>query len=124
MDLGKNVVDSELLDRNGRRGGKVDDLLLELAEPDEGRHLAEPEVVGIISGPMAAASLWPRWAQRVVRQVYRLLGVADPHPVCIPWSAVSAIEVVVHADVDRDEVGLTVLADAVRRRVIGRLPGS
>jgi sporulation protein YlmC with PRC-barrel domain len=123
MDLGKHVVDKEILDCQGRRAGKVDDLLLEIGEPSE-HGLPAPAVVAMLSGPLALARNLPRPLCWLMRQVYRLLGVADPHPVEIPWERVSAIDVVVHTDIDRTAAGLTAVPDAVVRRVIGRLPGS
>ena len=123
MDLGKHFVDKELLDCDGLRGGKVDDVLLELGEPT-GHGLPSPEVVAIISGPLALARNLPRPLYRLARQVYRVLGVTDAHPVEISWEQVTAIDVVVHTNVHRDEAGLSALPDAVARRLIGRLPGS
>lgn len=128
MDLGKHVEDKELLDRNGRRAGKVDDLLLELPEledtEDAEGFVEEPEVVALITGPLALARNLPGPFLTLARAAYRLFGVRDPEPVEIPWERVSAIDVVVHADIDRDEVGLTSLADGVDRKLIGRIPGA
>ena len=123
MDLGKHVVDKELLDCSGLRGGKVDDLVLEIAEPAGGEALP-PRVVALVSGPFALARNLPWPLQWLARAVYRLFGVADPRPVEIAWEGIMAIDVVVHVDVDREAVGLTVLQDAVARRLIGRLPGA
>jgi sporulation protein YlmC with PRC-barrel domain len=123
MDLGRHVVDKEILDCDGLRGGKVDDLLLELEGPT-GHGLPAPEVVAIISGPLALARNLPRPLYWLAHQVYRLLGVTDAHPVEIPWERVTAIDVVVHTDVHRGDVGLSALPEAVARRLIGRLPGS
>jgi hypothetical protein len=41
----------------------------------------------------------------------------------IPWTQVTAIDVVVHADIDRDEAGVTALQQSVER-FISRIPGS
>lgn len=124
MDLGKHVLDKELIDRNGLRAGKVDDLLLELPQPTDDGALPEPEVVAIVTGPLALARNLPRPCPWFARQIYRLLGVSEPEPVAVPWSCVTHIDVVVHADLVREEAGLTALADAVARRFIGRLPGA
>jgi hypothetical protein len=118
IELGKQVLDKGLLDREGRRCGKADDLLLEL-EP--GR---EPELVALVSGPLAFAETLGRPWRAAAAAVHRLLGVADPHPVEIPWSAVDAIDVVVRLSVGRQEAGLDALPDAVRRRIVARLPGA
>ncbi|MBX6341579.1 MAG: hypothetical protein IRY97_03905, partial [Thermomicrobiaceae bacterium] len=104
MDLGKLVVDRELVDRDGRRCWKVDDLVLELPEPG-----ARPRVVAIVTGPLALSADLPRPLPWLARQLYRLLGLKDPHPVEIPWSQVRAIDVVVHLAIDREAAGLTAL---------------
>lgn len=124
MELGKHVVDKELLDRDGRRAGKVDDLLLSLSEPGADGALPEPEVTAIVSGPLALSRDLPRWVFRLARFVYRVLGLADPSPSVIPWDRVAAIDVVVHLDIDREGAGMTALAEAVRRRYISKIPGA
>lgn len=121
MDLGKHVVDKELLDVHGLRAGKVDDLLLVVPDTAEG---SLPEVAAIITGPLALSRHLPRCVQWLARHTYRLLGVADPRPATLPWSRVTAIDVVVHTDVDRAEARLLAVQDAVARRFISRLPGS
>ena len=124
MDLGKHVVDKEILDKHGRRLGKVDDLLLEAPEPAANGPSREPEVVAIITGPLALSEDLSRPVRWLTRHVYRLLGLADPRPAEIPWGAVVAIDVVVHVDLDRSAAGWSALADAVNRRFIERLPGA
>lgn len=124
MDLGKHVLDKEIVDRAVRRAGRVDDVLLEIGEPDAQGQLPEPEVIAIISGPLALSRNLSRPLRWLARRLYQLLGLADPRPATIPWRRVTAIDVVVHLDIDRDQEGLTALAAAVRRRYIGRLPGA
>ncbi len=124
MDLGKHVVDKELLDQDGWRAGKVDDLVLEISERAPDGSLPSPEVVALVTGPLALSRNLPRLVQWLTRRLYHLLGVRDPRPVEIPWSKVTEIDVVVHLDVKREAEDLTALADAVVRRFIGRLPGA
>lgn len=124
MDLGKHVVDRLMLDRDDRRAGIVDDLLLDIPSLDEHGHSAPPQVVALVSGPLALACQLPRPLRWLARQAYHLLGLADPHPVEIPWSAVTMLDVVVHLDVRRTPAGLDALAQAVNRRYIRHIPGS
>lgn len=131
MELGKHVLDKGLLDAAGRRAGKVDDLLLAIPDAaldgDDGdieRGAPEPEVVAIISGPLALAQNLPRWVQWLAICLYHVLGVAKPGPVAIPWRAVTALDVVVHLSIQREDSGWHALAEGVRRRYIGRLPGA
>jgi hypothetical protein len=124
MDLGKHVVDKELLDCDGLRAGKVDDLLLEIEETGADTSVPAPVVKAIIAGPMALSIDLPRPVQWLTRLIYRALGLARPGPIAIAWEHVIAIDVVVHLDIHRARAGLTVLAEAVNRRFIGRLPGA
>jgi len=124
MELGKHVVDKEILDRAGLRAGKVDDLILELPDVARPAAAANPEVVAILTGPLALAQSMSRPTRWLARQLYRLLGLRDPHPAALPWQCVTAIDVVVHADVDRAEAGWSALGRAVNRRFIGRMPGA
>ncbi len=123
VDLGKHVADKTILDRNDRYVGKVDDLVLELDDsPTESTPL--PDVVCIVTGPFALARHLPGPLRAIARAIYRLVGVDDPRPVEIPWDEVSAIDVVVHADVDRRDLGVMALSEAVDRAIIARLPGA
>ncbi len=106
------------------RAGKVDDLLLEIAEPGSDGALPEPRVAAIISGPLALSRNLPRWVAWLVRHVYHLLGVADPQPQETPWDTVTAIDVTVHLDLDRDHEEMMELHNAVSRRFIARIPGA
>lgn len=124
MDLGKHVVDKEIMDRDGRRLGKVDDLLLEVPEPEGDAPSAQPTVVAIISGPLALSQDMSRPVRWLARATYRLLGLADPRPTLIPWRDVTAIDVVVHVDVGRTDIGWSELVAAVNRRFIERIPGA
>ena len=122
MELGKRVVDKELLDRNGRRIGKVDDLLIELPNEAEGSH--PPHVAAIVTGPMGLSRNLPHWWGWLARRVYRLLGVPDPEPIAIPWDTVDHIDVTVHVGVDRYFIGATRVAEAASRGYVTRVPGA
>jgi sporulation protein YlmC with PRC-barrel domain len=121
VDLGQSVLDKELVDRRGRRAGKVDDLLLEVGEVGGGEL---PRVAAIISGPMALSRNLPRPLRWLAYYTYRLLGLRRPRPAEIPWDRVSEIDVVVHLTIPREETRFDDLADAVNRRFIDRIPGS
>ncbi len=123
VDLGKHVADKSILDRNDRYVGKVDDLVLELSGAGEGTS-DSPRVVAMVSGPLALARYLPGPFRALARALYRLVGLEHPGPIEIPWEDVAAIDVAVHADVERGELGALALADAVDRTIISRLPGA
>lgn len=124
MQLGKHVVDKDILDKNGVRAGKVDDLLLDFGEPGADGRLPDPVVEAIITGPMTLSRYLWRWVGALARSFYRLCGLKDPRPTQIPWRAVTEINVVVYVDINRDETSIVQLQQAAERRFIDRLPGS
>lgn len=123
VDLGKRVMDRLLLDRSGRLAGKVDDLIFEAPADASGAVSDTPEVVAIMTGPLALAGQWRPWAA-VARAGYWLLGVRDPRPVEIPWSRVERLGVAVHLTLSRDETPGLDEPERSAARLIERIPGS
>ena len=118
MYLVRAVMGKEILDRDGFKGGKVDDVLLELREGDP------PVVRAILTQHGAVARVlghrvarWGAWARA------RTLGFgADVAPIEIGWEHVTRIDVTVHVDLDRHDVGLMRSERALWERWISRLP--
>jgi sporulation protein YlmC with PRC-barrel domain len=111
FDIGYWLLDDELIDRDGRRCGRVDDLEFD-GEPGEQAVLA-----AILCGPGA-------WCQRVPRPfrplVQRLFGEAITR---VPWEEVADITVVVNLKRRAEDLCLGQGDDRVGRVVRG-LPGS
>jgi sporulation protein YlmC with PRC-barrel domain len=118
MELGKHVLDKELLDRSRSRCGKVDDLVLEFPEEN-----ARPIVTALVVGPLALAHRVGRPAVWLARVWYRFVRVPDPQPIEIPWAHVSAIDVTVHLDMESEGIPLQLVARTARR-IVSRIPGS
>jgi hypothetical protein len=118
MDLGKFVLDKQLLDSDNRRCGKVDDLLV-VVEGDE-----LPVVAGIIAHHGALAQDMGAAVLYLARWIYRLLGVPQPRPVSVDWDLVEKIDVVVHLSKTRHELGLDRIQSSLSSRIVGRIPGS
>jgi sporulation protein YlmC with PRC-barrel domain len=110
IDLGLNLLDHQLLDADGRRCGKVDDIALEGAP---GENL---EVVAILSGP----GVWRSRAGLLGRLAAWLGGGGR---VRIPWDEV--VDVRSHVKLRRraDELGLG-RGDDRLRPYIAKIPGS
>jgi sporulation protein YlmC with PRC-barrel domain len=109
IDLGLGLFDHQLLDSEGRRCGKVDDLEL------EGVRDGDPRVVALLTGP-------PAWAGRgrLGRLAARL--VSGPL-VRIPWEEVEKIESGVHLRQRAEELRLG-RADDRARRLVEKIPGA
>jgi sporulation protein YlmC with PRC-barrel domain len=103
--LGRNILDHQLLDKDGRRCGNVDDLAIEGAE-----------VVAILSGPGS----WPQRAGRLGR----LAGwIGGSRRVRIPWDEVAKIDSAVHLRRTAPEYGLGKGDDRLRP-FLERIPGA
>jgi sporulation protein YlmC with PRC-barrel domain len=116
MDIGREILDQQLVDRTGVNIGKVDSVVLEL------RDGLPPRVAAVLTGGhLLARRLHPRieaWARRLTRS----WGPKRHDPVRIPWAAVKKIGVDVKVDVEAGR--LMPWEHWVRDRIIGRIPGA
>jgi len=110
LDLALGILDHQLLDSEGRRCGKVDDLAIE-GGPGE-----EAEVVAILCGP----ALWRGRAGLLGRIAARLGGGGR---VRIPWSEVAEVESHVRLKKRAPDYGLGRVDDRLRPWV-QRIPGA
>jgi sporulation protein YlmC with PRC-barrel domain len=105
VHLGHNVLDHQLLDKDGRRCGNVDDLAVE-----------DDEVVAILAGP----GVWPQRSGRLGR----LAGwIGGSNRVRIPWDEVTKVDSAVHLRRTAPEYGLGEGDDRLRP-YLERIPGA
>jgi sporulation protein YlmC with PRC-barrel domain len=110
LDIGLHVLDHQLLARDGRRCGKVDDLAIE-GGPGE-----PPQVVALLIGP-------GYWGQRA-GWIGRLAGrIGGGSKVRIDWTEVAKIDSAVHLKSDATKLGLG-RGDDRLRRYVERIPGA
>ncbi len=116
--LGRDVLDKEILDRDGFKGGKVDDLLLEWG-PGE-----RPAVRAIVTQHGALAALLGARVGSLAAWLRRgVLGFGDDvTPTTIDWKHVTKIDVTVHIDLEREQAGLLRAEQAIWERWIKYLP--
>jgi len=118
MRLAREVLDKEILDCDGFKGGKVDDLLLELraGEPPVVRAIVTQQgaLARVLGHRTARLNAWLRgWA----------LGQGpDIVPVEIGWAHVTRIDVTVHINLSRADADLLHSEKAIWERWISRLP--
>ena len=110
LEIGLHVLDHQLLDRNGRRCGNVDELAI------EGGAGKTPEVVALLVGP-------GYWGERA-GWIGRLAGwIGRGAKVRVPWQEVEAINSAVKLKREAQELNLGRGDDRLRRH-IERIPGS
>jgi hypothetical protein len=117
---GLHLLDRQLLDRDGRLSGNIDDL--ELTATPEG----VVYVSAVISGPGA---LWYRMGQRRLGAWLRWhVGAAmsgdEPDPDRIPIALVSDIGSAVTISLDQPGLASSAAERWVRDHIIGHIPGS
>jgi hypothetical protein len=119
VDIHLQLLDRQVLDRDGRLVCKVDDLELQPG-PD-----GVPVVTAILVGPRA---LGPRLGGRLGRWVAtlacRLAATPGDNPPRVPLGTVTAVHSAIDVDRTRAELAVDPLEGWVDRHIIGRLPGS
>jgi sporulation protein YlmC with PRC-barrel domain len=119
---GLGILDRQLLDRDGRYCGKVDDVEIERDEAT-----GTLVVTGLRSGP--GALLYRFGRHRIARWLQRVTGFVFPpervneDPTFIPIARVMEIGDHVSVAVDADELGSAAGERWVRDHVISRIPG-
>ena len=118
---GRELLDHQIVDADGRMAGKVDDL--ELERPTESDSL--PVVTAILTGPGALAGQFGRrfgpWLASVRE---RLHPEASPAPARIPFGVVKRVEEHVEVSLARDELENNRGEEWAREVVVRKIPGS
>jgi hypothetical protein len=119
LDAALRLLDHQLVDRDGRLCGKVDDL--ELERRDDGSLV----VTGILTGPGALGPRLPGVLGRATVAVWRRLhGDAEPGASRIPWERVAAIDSAVRVTMSRTGLPTYGLERWARENVVEKLPGA
>ncbi|MBB3659194.1 sporulation protein YlmC with PRC-barrel domain [Rhizobium sp. BK650] len=118
MNLVRDVLDKQVVDREQHRVGKVDGIVLRLSDPDA------PKVAFIEMGSLTLSRRLGRWPYRWMLWIRKTTGAKNPARVFrVPWSSVIDVGVDVEVDVDRRQTPLERSQDWLRRHVINRIPG-
>jgi len=114
-----HLLDRQLIDREGRMCGNVDDVEIEIDE--DGRAY----VSALLSGP---GTLAPRLGMRRygdwMRRAHALVDGDGDDPARIPLARVADINNHVTVSLEHDELGSVDGERWVRDHIIGRIPGS
>ncbi len=120
IDVGLHLLDRQIVDKDGRLAGKVDDLELTLPH---GSMSDPPFVSAILSGPGALApQIGGRLGKWIAAAESRLSD--KPGPARISFGVVRRIGNDVQLIVSRDDLDVTRFEDWVRDTIISRVPGA
>jgi sporulation protein YlmC with PRC-barrel domain len=115
------LLDRQLVDRDGRLAGKVDDL--EFDVPDNGEEL--PTLTAILSGPGALAShIGGAPGQWLAAMERRLADEPETTPARIPYELVTDIDSAVQLNAGREDLDSNRAEQWVRDVIIAKIPGS
>ena len=118
MFLIRDVLDTQLVDREGAKIGKVDGVVIEV------RDGSPPRIAHLEVGMAVLIHRLPRTLGRWIVRGARRLGIRSRRPYRIPWSKVIEVDLDVKVDLLADETPLLDWEKWLRRRVIGRIPGA
>jgi hypothetical protein len=118
MHLVRDLLDNQVRDKEDRRMGKVDGIVLIL------RRGRPPRVSAIEMGLPTLATRISERLGRGVRALERRLGVGDGEVVRIPMERIMGIGIDVRVDIDANRTAVYDWEKWIRRVLIGRLPGA
>jgi hypothetical protein len=118
LDLAHDVLDAQLIDREKRKIGRVDSLVLVL--PDDG----PPRVATILFGGPVRARRIGRWTTLVSRALRAVGRVRHEGVTRIPFDAVRCIGDTIQVDVDGEALEAKHVEDWLADHVVRHIPGS
>jgi hypothetical protein len=117
VDLFRQCLDLQLLDRKKRRMGRVDGIILEL-EPDRPPRVAYVEV-----GLTTVADRFSIYVRRRIISLMKRLGIRTDRSQ-IAWGKIKIGVNEVTADVDAKSTSALAVEMWLRKNIIGKIPGA
>jgi len=117
VDVVRDVLDTQIVDRNGREVGRVDGILLEV------RGDAPPRLAEVLIGASVLGSRVNPVLGRWVHGLEHALGIGNERPIQIDFSHVAEIGEKVKVDLTVGETHADTLERWIRTWVL-RIPGS
>ena len=111
FEVAYRLLDAELIDRDGWRCGRVDDVEI------DGQPGSPAQLTAILSGPGAYSERVPRGMRRLASRLF------GEDVVRVPWDEVGDIAEAVRLKRRREDLGLG-SGDTAAASVVARIPGS
>ncbi|TIQ37057.1 MAG: hypothetical protein E5X48_06670 [Mesorhizobium sp.] len=119
MQLLRDILDKQVVDREQIKIGKVDGLVAELREGKPPRVIAVE--LGAIALTRRLGASPGRWTARLAA---RLRGKRQARPHRIAWSKVRDIGVDIEFDIDVRRTKILAWQNWLRTHIVGRIPGA
>jgi sporulation protein YlmC with PRC-barrel domain len=116
--VGFDLLDRQILDRDGQDVGKVDEVEFQL----DGQGV--PYLTALLVGPHALGGRLGGWLGRLVSGVAARLDEDRPGPIRIPYDVVVGVDSAVHLNIRKELLPEPKLEAWLREHVIARMPGS
>jgi hypothetical protein len=116
IDLVRDVLDTQVLDRRKRPMGKVDGIALEL-RPGEPPRIAYLEIDAVVAW-RRFGERFARWARALSRPWRR-----DEEPYRFTWSQVRDVDIDIEIDADAEKTPAFALERWLREKFVNRMPG-
>jgi sporulation protein YlmC with PRC-barrel domain len=114
-----DLLDRQIVDRDGEPVGKVDDL--ELSRTDDGALY----VSALLMGQQALGRRLRGWLGRLIEDsAHRLAPPSEPGPIRIPYDLVATVDSAVNLSVRRELLTDPPLETWLRDHLISRIPGA
>jgi sporulation protein YlmC with PRC-barrel domain len=118
MDLVRDCLDKQLVDRNGHNMGRVDAVIIEL---EDGK---QPVVAYIEVGAVSQFERLHRGSGRIVKAISKRCGVSQQDPFRISWSKLVSAGIEVIAGVDAEKTPALSWELWLRKKIVSRIPGA
>jgi sporulation protein YlmC with PRC-barrel domain len=119
IDAGLELLDRQVIDKDGKLSGKVDDL--ELAFPDAG---GPPYVSAILAGPGALSKRLGSFSGALMQELHHY--VSPQHregPARISFGVVKRIGTQIELEVAKRDLDVNAFEAWVRDKIISKIPG-
>ena len=116
MEIGRQILDQQLVDRNNIDVGIVDGIVLELREGEP------PRIAALLTGGHILAHRLHPAIEHLMKWIARRWGPRAHEPLRISWSKVMKIGIDVKVDIAADEA--MPWEHWVRDHIIRRIPGA
>jgi sporulation protein YlmC with PRC-barrel domain len=118
MEIGRDILDQQVIDRAGRPMGRVDGIVLKI-RPNQPPTIARL----VIGGPTPLRRISQTWARRAERW-RRKWGPRERDGFEVPWRQVLKLGIDVRLDVEAEHTPAAAWERWVRDKIVGRIPGA